>query len=938
MPARHRVGSRLEALVRRVLPAARGRAAAATAARDWFARLVRSTPGARARLVESDDAFAAVDDVAQEFDVLVVPDVTAFRDRVDVVNRLHAWLAPRGRLVVGALRGAALAKLELDSVLKTTACESPAEGAGALRSYRKEEIAAWSGDARAVAPLAVAFVLPVIETWGGIRQVLSLASGLARRGHSAHVVAPSERPAALDARVQFHRCGSDASASIPPCDVVVATWYGTVAAAVAAARRHGAAALHFCQGFEGTSASGERRAAIDAAYRQPTRKVTPCPKIVGELRLRFGAPALLIPQSVDASEFAPGPRRFGDGGEAWALVVGPFEEECKGVAVALEALRRVKATTPRLRVRRVSQSPPSARELALLRADESHHDVPRAQVAELMRRSDLLVSASLEEEGFGLPAVEAMRSGLPCVLSRISSYLTFALDGNGHALFARPGDSASFAAAVERLVGDAPLRARLVERGAVVARRYFVNDAAELGGAARGVAPRPDASMIAPYVLYAFVAVVPLLFLVTSRRNAILVATVGGVSFLPVSYTSLPGLPDFGKTIAIELGCAIGAVLFDLGRVVRFRPRLVDLPMAALCVAPFFSSLSNGLGVKDGIVSSLEYSLTWGVPWLLGRIHFADRDGRRALALAIVTGALLYVPLCLWEFRFSPQLHYTLYGYQQHSFLQTKRGLFWRPMVFMDHGLMVGLWMASATLVAVKLWRSGVEPTRLRLLPPWATVAALAVTAILCQSVGALFLLVLGLAATALRRRPRTAWLLAVLLAFPSAYAVARLTGALPREVVCAVAEDLPSERVHSLDYRLKNEERFIARALEQPLFGWGGWSRSHVASEDGKDVAVADGLWVVLIGRNGLFGVASMLLVFLVPGVVFVLRVRPRAWNEPDHAPTVALAAVVALFAIDCMFNAMVNPVYVLAMGALAGLSRERSSATSGSTERSTA
>ena len=68
-----------------------------------------------------------------------------------------------------------------------------------------------------------------------------------------------------------------------------------------------------------------------------------------------------------------------------------------------------------------------------------------------------------------------------------------------------------------------------------------------------------------------------------------------------------------------------------------------------------------------------------------------------------VLGGLIYVPLCLFEVRMSPQLHNMVYGFAQHSFGQTVRGGGWRPMVFMQHGLAVGLFMSVMLPWAPKL-------------------------------------------------------------------------------------------------------------------------------------------------------------------------------------------------------------------------------------------
>lgn len=65
-------------------------------------------------------------------------------------------------------------------------------------------------------------------------------------------------------------------------------------------------------------------------------------------------------------------------------------------------------------------------------------------------------------EGFGLPVIESMASGLPTITSRGSSLEEVSGDA---ALLIDPSDTASIAGAIERLLGDAALRRQLSERG-----------------------------------------------------------------------------------------------------------------------------------------------------------------------------------------------------------------------------------------------------------------------------------------------------------------------------------------------------------------------------------------------------------------------------------------------------------------------------------------
>ena len=68
------------------------------------------------------------------------------------------------------------------------------------------------------------------------------------------------------------------------------------------------------------------------------------------------------------------------------------------------------------------------------------------------------------------------------------------------------------------------------------------------------------------------------------------------------------------------------------------------------------------------------------------------------------TGLCATVP---WEVRMSPQLHSSMYGFRPFRFDQAYRWGGYRPSVFMQHGIALGLFMASCTLVAFWLWRSG---------------------------------------------------------------------------------------------------------------------------------------------------------------------------------------------------------------------------------------
>ena len=53
-----------------------------------------------------------------------------------------------------------------------------------------------------------------------------------------------------------------------------------------------------------------------------------------------------------------------------------------------------------------------------------------------------------------------------------------------------------------------------------------------------------------------------------------------------------------------------------------------DIPIVVWCFTPLASSLSNGLGVYDGLSACLSEIVLWGIPYYLGRVYRDLGDAR----------------------------------------------------------------------------------------------------------------------------------------------------------------------------------------------------------------------------------------------------------------------------------------------------------------------
>ena len=424
-------------------------------------------------------------------------------------------------------------------------------------------------------------------------------------------------------------------------------------------------------------------------------------------------------------------------------------------------------------------------------------------------------------------------------------------------------------------------------------------------------------SVTTPIAMFGWPAVVLLLFAVMPARRAVIVAYVIGWLFLPTAVFWFTGLPPYGKLAVTSLSVLLAVLLFDQGRVLTFRARWLDLSMVVWCAVPFVSSITNGLGVKDGVLEVFNQTVAWGVPYFIGRLYFSDREGLRELAIGIFIGGLIYVPFCLWEIRMSPGLHRQVYGFSFPGRTVMRFGGY-RPAVFLQAGLALGMWMTAASCTGFWLWRTRAV-RNLYQVPVSLLATVLLITTVLCKSLGALVLLVAGTGAlTSTKWIGR--WLVLSLVIVPLLYCSAKIvTGWQGRELV-TLASMIDEDRALSLQFRHHNEALLIENALQRPLFGWGGWSRNRPWDELRGNRAITDGLWVIAFGKRGLVGLTSLACVMLLPSLLLFIRISAIEISSAAAAGPVVLAVIVVLVAIDSLLNAMLNPIFVLPMGGLTG------------------
>lgn len=442
---------------------------------------------------------------------------------------------------------------------------------------------------------------------------------------------------------------------------------------------------------------------------------------------------------------------------------------------------------------------------------------------------------------------------------------------------------------------------------------------------------------LVPIMLLGWTPVVLLMFMALPPRRAVIVAFISAWLFLPVPVPEallIQGLPELDKMTVTCLAVLLGTLIFQKDRLLSFRPKRFDIPIIIWCVVPLFSSVTNtetnlyhlpGIEnpVYDGFSEMLRQFVTWGLPYLIGRVYFTNIYALRELAIGIFIGGLVYIPFCLFEMEMSPQLHAFAYGVHPHNdFRQTIRGYWYRPNVFMAHGLMVALWMASATLIGAWLWFSG-NLKNLGGIPVIILAIPLGLVTLACMSMASVLLMVTALAVLYFATTTRARWPVIALIAVAPMYMSVRATGLWDgMSMVSLVTTVAGEKRAESLETRVYNENLLTEHALRKPIFGWGGWNRSRVYNRHGHDISITDGQWVIAIGKHGLVGLASFTAALLLPVWLTLKRFPIRHWAHPQVAPVAALAMLLTIYMLDNVLNAMLNPVFMLAAGALAGQS----------------
>lgn len=417
------------------------------------------------------------------------------------------------------------------------------------------------------------------------------------------------------------------------------------------------------------------------------------------------------------------------------------------------------------------------------------------------------------------------------------------------------------------------------------------------------------------------------------------IAVFGAYLFLPMSTEfDLPILPPYEKNLAgvVAALLLIGAYTRNrmkrsIGPPVRIGPSgwlpkawWVRFCLLGIVGGAFMTAVTNsepliyGPTVLEGMTLYAAFSdilsfVMMLLPLALGRRYLASSEGQRSILVVYAAMAGLYSLPVLFEARMSPQLHIWIYGFFQHLFEQHIRGGAFRPIVFLEHGLFVGIFLSMGFFAAISLAREATGASKMRLL---GLAAFLYGVLFLSRNLGALIIATAFAPVLLLAPKRAQALIAAALVITVLIYPTLRGANLFPIDTILSWANAIDVERGASLEFRFVNEEFLLERAAQKPLFGWGGYGRNEIFNAAGRDISTVDGTWIILLGTGGWVRFLSTFLLLAIPVVLLTFHLRKSA----SDSVSVALAMITAANMIDLIPNSAITPLTWLILGSLIG------------------
>lgn len=439
-------------------------------------------------------------------------------------------------------------------------------------------------------------------------------------------------------------------------------------------------------------------------------------------------------------------------------------------------------------------------------------------------------------------------------------------------------------------------------------------------------------------IAYLALIVFPILSLFLYTRKSVPEAIVWtltlGYLLLPVrTWIDPPVFPLLDKIAIPAMAVLFFSAVYS-GRRIEVLPK-DTVPKALILVlilAPSITAFNNtdqiviGATVLPGMqvfggeaISLLVSQFFFLVPFVLGRQYLSALEDREKLIKILVMCGVVYSFAIFWEIRMSPQLHTNFYGYFPHTtFLQQMRAGGFRAVVFLGHGLLTTLLLVSTLMLLFYMMRHGKKVFSYKAMYP----AGFVLLAIIFNKTfaGYLYTLFAIMFCFVLSPRLRRLALLSICVLVIS-YPIFRTTSFYPDLQIVEFAARYSEDRSQSIQFRFDNENILLEKASRKPYTGWGVWARNRVYDENGIDISVSDGGWIIDLGIYGWLGFICKYLLLTWP--IFQWMKLKKYYGDSTRVDGISvLSCILAIVLFDNLINAGISPITWLISGTLLGAS----------------
>lgn len=320
--------------------------------------------------------------------------------------------------------------------------------------------------------MRITFILPTVNMSGGIKVAAIHAKAMIDKGHQVTLVSPPPKNLTLKRKVKSFLQGAGWSQRIqsypshldgynfdhrilniwrpvidddvPDADVVIATWWET-AEWVAKLHHTKGAKVYFIQGYEIFEHLPIER--CHATYRLPFHKIVIAAWLRDVMQNQYGDPVVdLVPNSVNHMQFFSAKRHKQSVPTiGFVYSAAPF----KDIRTAYAAIALVRTELPELRVISFGANPPQPH-VPLPPGTEFTLSPPQEKIRDFYSQCDVWLASS-KQEGFFLPAMEAMACRTP-VVSTKTGWPAEAIQDGENGFLVDAGDAAAMAFAAKKIL------------------------------------------------------------------------------------------------------------------------------------------------------------------------------------------------------------------------------------------------------------------------------------------------------------------------------------------------------------------------------------------------------------------------------------------------------------------------------------------------------